>query len=273
MAWSGSIGGTDAWTRRFHPAPQSDIRLVCFPHAGGSASFFFPISRVLSPAIDVLVVQYPGRQDRRLEKGVDNIPELADLCAAALRRWNDRPLALFGHSMGATLAFEVARRLERTAGQQPAYLFVSGRRAPHLSRDEQVHLRDDAGLVAEMKTLSDTDAELLDDEEVLQMILPALRSDYKAIETYVYQPRPKLNCPIHALVGDSDPRVTVEEAQGWAKHTSGIFDLRVFSGGHFYLSERAPEVIETISRCLGFAPCQGADTITAGRESHRPDGV
>jgi pyochelin biosynthetic protein PchC len=250
---AGPIGRTETWIRRFHPAPQSDIRLVCFPHVGGSASFFFPISHALSPAIDVLAVQYPARQDRLREKGVDNLAELAELCVAALCCWKDRPLALFGHSMGATLAFEVARRLER-AGQQPAHLFVSGRRAPHMLRDEQVHLRDDAGLVADLMTYGGMNVALLNEEDILQMILPALRSDYKAIETYVHQPGPKLNCPVHVLIGDSDPRVTVEEAQGWAQHTSDLFDLRVFPGGHFYLSDRVPEIAEVISRCLGLDP-------------------
>lgn len=241
----------DAWIRRFHPAPQSNIRLICFPHVGGSASFFFPISHALSPAIDVLAVQYPGRQDRRHEKSVDKLTELADLCMAAIHRWKDRPLALFGHSMGATLAFEVARRLEG-AGQLPTHLFVSGRRAPHIVKDEQVHLRDDASLIAELRKNSGTDVGLLNNEDILRMILPVVRSDYKAIETYTYQAGPKLNCPVHVLIGDSDPRVTIEEAQGWAKHTAGPFGLRVFAGGHFYLTDRVSQVAEVIARYLAF---------------------
>src|SRR5947207_7750544 len=97
------------WIRRFHPAPPGTPRLVCLPHAGGSASFYFPVSRALSPAVDVLAVQYPGRQDRRHERCVDNIPELAAQVLAVLRPWLTGPTALFGHSMGASLAFELAR--------------------------------------------------------------------------------------------------------------------------------------------------------------------
>src|ERR1700712_4687720 len=115
------------WIRRFHESPGASARLVCFPHAGGAATYFYPLSRTLAPSIEALAVQYPGRQDRRAEPCVDDIHELADLVAPALLEWADRPLALFGHSMGATLAFEVAGRLEK-AGVRPAGLFVSGRR-------------------------------------------------------------------------------------------------------------------------------------------------
>ncbi|MFF2330065.1 MULTISPECIES: thioesterase II family protein [unclassified Streptomyces] len=104
------------WLRRFHPAPDRAVRPVCLPHAGGAASFFFPLSRALSADLDVLAVQYPGRQDRWQEKGVESLDELARQVYESIAPLADRPLALFGHSMGATLAFEVARLLEQRAG-------------------------------------------------------------------------------------------------------------------------------------------------------------
>ncbi|MFI1970790.1 thioesterase [Streptomyces cinnamoneus] len=235
------------WIRRFHPRPDSAVRLVCLPHAGGSASFYFPVSRAMPDFADVLCVQYPGRQDRRAEPLVDNIPDLADQVYAALLPWADRPLALFGHSMGASLAFEVARRLERDKGIVPAYLFASGRRAPSTHRDERVHLQDDNGLIAEMRRLSGTSTQLLGDEEVLRMILPAIRSDYRAAETYAYEPGEPLTCPVLGLVGDDDPKVNLDEAAAWAGHTEGSFDLKVFKGGHFYLAEHQAAVIKEMA--------------------------
>jgi pyochelin biosynthetic protein PchC len=229
---------TDDWIRRYHPAPNAPTRLVCLPHAGGAASFFFPVSRALSPAVDVLAVQYPGRQDRRQEPLIDDIRTLADLVAAALTPWLDRPIALFGHSVGATLAFEVALRLERD-GTAPLVLFASGRRAPSRHRDEQIHLADDATLVGELRRLSGTGSQMLSDDELIQMILPAIRSDYKAAETYRYRPGPALRCPLIALTGDADPEVTLDEAGAWREHTSGLFELRVFPGGHFFLNDHA----------------------------------
>ncbi|MER6569566.1 alpha/beta fold hydrolase [Streptomyces sp. NPDC001093] len=235
--------------RRFHPAPEAPHRLVCFPHAGGSASFYFPVSRAMSPGVDVLAVQYPGRQDRRHEPCVDSIPRLADLLVDEVRPWFDRPVTFFGHSMGASLAFELASRLE-AEGLVLHGLFASGRRAPSTVRDERVHLLDDDGLIADITRLSGTDTQVLGDPEILRMILPSVRADYRAAETYRYTPGPKLRCPVFALTGDADPQVTLDEARAWSEHTSGAFTLGVFPGGHFYLNSRAAEVMAAIKNHL-----------------------
>lgn len=240
---------TDLWVRRYHPAPDASTRLVCFPHAGGSASFYFPVSAALNGVADVAALQYPGRQDRHTEKGIDSIAELADRAHEALRPCSDRPLVFFGHSMGAVLAFEVALRFERD-GQGPVHVFASGRRAPSTYRPEDVHLRDDDGIIAEMRKLSGTDPRVLGNDEVLRMVLPAIRSDYTAIEKYRADPGATIAAPITVLTGDADPRTTLDEARAWEQHTTGGFDLKVFPGGHFYLTEHATEVIEVIRERL-----------------------
>ncbi|MBP2706920.1 thioesterase [Microbispora sp. RL4-1S] len=235
------------WIRRFHHEPNSRVTLVCFPHAGGSASFFYPVSDAMQSTLQVVALQYPGRQDRRHERPLTTIDELADESFAALRPLMDRPLAFFGHSMGATVAYEVAVRMKRELAADPVTLFASGRRAPSRHRDETVHRRDDDGVVAELKSLSGTDSSILGDLELLRMILPAIRSDYTAIETYRYRPGPLLDCPIVALVGTSDPKVTLDEAGSWADHTTGGFEMRTFEGGHFYLARHQRAVINLIS--------------------------
>jgi len=235
---------TDTWVRRFHPAPEAATTLVCLPHAGGSASYFHPLSAAFSPGVEVLCVQYPGRQDRRTERCVDDLYELAELTAAALRdrlAGLGRPFALFGHSLGATLGFEVARLLAAD-GISPLALFASGRRAPSAFRDERVHQLSDDLLVADLKRLSGTNTEMLEDEEVREMVLPAVRGDYKAAETYRYRPGPPLSCPIVALTGDDDPQVSLEEARAWSEHTDAAFELIVYPGGHFYLEPQAAAV-------------------------------
>jgi len=246
-ATTGSTPQTTAWIRRFHPAPEAPARLVCFPHAGGSASFYFPLSRALAPELDVLAVQYPGRQDRRAEPCIDDLRRLADLAAEELLRWTDRPMALFGHSLGATLAFEVALRLE-AAGVVPLGLFASGRRAPSRPREDRVHLQDDKGLIASLKRLSGTDSQIFADDELLSMILPAVRADYRAAETYRYRPGPPLSCPVTALTGDDDPEVTIDDARSWAVHTTAAFDIHVYRGGHFYLTAHATAVQDLLAR-------------------------
>ncbi|ASU85322.1 thioesterase [Nocardiopsis gilva YIM 90087] len=245
-AQSGERGGNGAWIRRFHPAPEARTRLVCFPHAGGSATFFHPVSQAMSPAVDVLAIQYPGRQDRRSEPCVDDIEKLAELVVPELRAWTDRPVAMFGHSMGASLAFEVARRLEQE-GVTATGLFVSGRRAPTAFRDERVHLADDDRIITELKRMSGTDAAVLGDEEILRMILPAVRADYRAAETYRYTPGPDVSCPIIAMTGDDDAQVTLDEARMWADHTSGGFNLHVYEGGHFFLTAHAAAVMKVMT--------------------------
>lgn len=230
---------TGLWFRRFSEAPDGAPRLVCFPHAGGAASWFQPFARHFDGRAELVAVQYPGRQDRRSEPLVDDIRELADQIAPLLTR--DRPLHLFGHSMGAMIAFEVALRVE------PGHLFVSGRRAPQLVRDDRVHRLPDAGLIAEVRKLAGTNARVFDDEELVRMVLPAIRADYRAAETYHYRPGPPLACPVTALTGAADPKASVDEVGKWCERTTGAFALKVFPGGHFFLADNRSAVAAVVS--------------------------
>lgn len=234
------------WIRRYKPAPEAPVRLVCLPHAGGSAPFYLPVARGLAPGADVLAVQYPGRLDRRAEPFVDDLHVLARQVTESLLPWLDRPVLFLGHSMGAVLAFEVCRRLEQEHGVRPAHLFASGRRAPSQRRAEALHLADDATLVAEMRGLDGTDDALLASDEIVRMILPAIRNDYRAVETYRYVDGPALSCPVTVLLGDRDPKVTRPEAEAWRQHTTGPVDLHVFPGGHFFLTAHVPAVLDLV---------------------------
>ncbi|WP_175408291.1 thioesterase II family protein [Streptomyces sp. TRM64462] len=241
----------ELWIRRYHPAPDAGVRLVTLPHAGGAAPWFRPFSAALTPDVEVLSVQYPGRQDRLREEPVTDVGALADLITDVLTPWTDRPLALFGHSMGATVGFEVAQRLERR-GTPPVAFFASGRPAPSLDRKHVVHRLDDAGLLAELRTLSGTDPRVFEDEELLQLMLPVIRGDYRAVETYRCAPGARVGCPVTVLVGDSDPRVSPEDAAAWDRHAADGIDLHVFPGGHFFPVDHQAEITalvrDTLSR-------------------------
>jgi surfactin synthase thioesterase subunit len=240
----------DPWLRRFHRADHASARLLCFPYAGGSASFFLPFSALHGDGVDVVAVQYPGRQDRSAEPPIGDVGTLADHVYQALIReapgdQPEVPLTLFGHSMGTLVAFEVARRLEssdRLEKSGPARIFASGRRAPSIERDERTHLADDDGIVAEVRRMDGTPEAILRNPGFMRAALPALRADYRAAETYRCPPGATVRCPISVLTGEGDPTTSVAEASAWARHTTGQFSARVFTGGHFFLADHADAV-------------------------------
>ncbi|WP_233528609.1 thioesterase II family protein [Antrihabitans stalagmiti] len=239
------------WLRRFHPAPAAPVRLVCFPHAGGSATYFRQLSAALSPAVDVQAVQYPGRQERHMEPLIPDLATLADLTAQVVVP-DGRATAFFGHSMGATVAFEVARRWEEQ-NRILLSLFTSGRRAPSIPPKERVALDTDDDVLLELAKLDGTDPRLLVDEDVRQMILPVIGNDYRAAETYRCSDGATVRCPIVMLRGASDPRVSEPEAQRWRVHTAGRFTAHTFTGGHFYIDSNIGAVASLIAAELGAA--------------------
>jgi surfactin synthase thioesterase subunit len=244
MTRTTTVTCTQQWIRRYHPKPERRITLVALPHAGGSASYFHPLSAALGDDVEVLAVQYPGRQDRRHEPLVADVEELADRITRALLPWAG-PVALFGHSMGATVAYEVARRLEE-GGSPVASLIVSARRAPSVVRVDAFHELSDDDLLTEVGALGGSDAALALDEELMRLTLPVLRNDFRAVANYRCTHTEPLSSPITALVGKADPRVTVGEVEEWRRHTDGDFSLHVFDGGHFYLAEHSAAVMSLL---------------------------
>ncbi|WP_331733515.1 alpha/beta fold hydrolase [Streptomyces sp. NBC_01276] len=240
----------DAWLRRYRPLDAAVVRLVCFPHAGGSASSYLGLATALAPAgVEVLAVQYPGRQDRRSEPCATSVEELVEGLLPELRQWTGEPFALFGHSLGATLAYETARRLA-DLGERPVHLFLSGRRSPTVPRRDTAHLLDDRGLIDLIARLQGTEPALLQDEEMMRMVLPAIRGDYRAAGAYVHRPGPPLRVPVTVLTGDRDPNVSVDDALRWSQVVDGPFGLCVLPGGHFFLTERAEDVRSIVEGAL-----------------------
>ncbi|MBE3014056.1 thioesterase [Microbispora sp. NEAU-D428] len=239
------------WLREYAPAAQDAPCVVAFPHAGGSAGFFVPLARALAPAVRVLAVQYPGRLDRRREPAVEDVRALARRVAEVIAGEPDGArMAFFGHSMGSLVAFETALLAERGLGTPPERLFVSGGRAPALTRVDPAILRDDRSLLEEVLFLGATSRQVLESADLRELVLPALRGDYRALRAYLPEPGARVRCPITALVGDRDPRVTVAQADRWREHTTGPFRLTVLPGDHFYLTRRLEDVAETVRRGL-----------------------
>jgi len=240
------------WLRCYRARPHARRRLVCFPPAGGAASFYRAWADELPADVELWAVQYPGREDRFTQPGVPDLAALADGVAAALDARLDLPTALFGHSMGASVAYEVTRRLEPRHGRTLLRLFVSARPAPEHQRavDSPVHRRDDDALVAELRVLGGGSAEALCHPELRSALLPMIRNDFRIIETYRPASGPPLATGIVALTGDADPRLDVAQAADWAAATSGPFRLAVFGGGHYYLVPQRAAVVAEVLRAL-----------------------
>jgi surfactin synthase thioesterase subunit len=241
----------ELWIRSLRPAPGRAVTLLCFPHAGGAAGYFTPLARCAHESVEVLGVQYPGRQDRFGEPMIDDIFVLAERIHEALTSAPvEGPIAFLGHSMGATVAFEVARIMEREGQAPPVRLFASGRRAPSRSRDEGVHRLDDAGLVGEVRALNPAVAPAFDNAEFVSIVLPTLRNDYRAVERYRCAEEATVSCPITAFLGTEDPKVTRDDTSAWAGHTTAGFDMELFPGGHFYLEDQWERVYAELARRL-----------------------
>lgn len=236
------------WIRSYHQG--GGVRLFCFPHAGGSASYFHRLSALLAPDVEVLAVQYPGRQDRRDEPCLESIGAMAAAVHGVLAGRLDRPYAFFGHSMGAVVAYETARLAHRSGLPGPERFVASGRRAPSRFLQGTVHLRDDDGVIEEIRSLGGTDERLLLDPDIRDMMIGPTRSDYKAVETYRCAPGFRLDCPVTVLIGDQDSHTTAEEAQAWEEHTTRGCDVRVFRGGHFFLDEQRSEVAAVLREAV-----------------------
>ncbi|MFE3542882.1 thioesterase II family protein [Nocardia sp. NPDC059177] len=240
------------WVRVVRPEPSPHRRLVCFPPGGGSAPYYRTLGRHLGAGVEVTAVQYPGRQDRLDDPVVTDLHVLADRIAADLLGQPGPARVLFGHSMGATVAYETARRLT-AAGQPVSALIVSGRPAPSFVETGLLHQATDAALIDDLERLAADPASvgvLRTEPGLAELVLPALRADYQAVETYRQQPGPALSCPVVALVGTEDPTTTRAQAEQWHTVTDGAFAIRTFPGGHFYLDEQPAAIAREITRHL-----------------------
>jgi medium-chain acyl-[acyl-carrier-protein] hydrolase len=227
------------WLDYVQPQVDARIRLLCFPFVGGDASVFRPWQASLPSWIQVLPVQFPGRGRRFAEPPVTNLTRLTAALVDALHPLMDRPFAFYGHSMGAAIAFELARVVQ-SEETDLAGLFVSGCKPPHwlrpLSARAAVPISKlpEEEFIAELRRLNGTPRELLDDPAALRAFAPALRADFELLETAHYDPAARLTCPIVAFCGTNDGQAPPDAMLRWRELTSGLFDFSLLPGDHFF---------------------------------------
>jgi|WetSurMetagenome_2_1015567.scaffolds.fasta_scaffold31754_3 medium-chain acyl-[acyl-carrier-protein] hydrolase len=245
-------------------------RLFCFPHAGGSASFFAPWVSMASNAIEVCPVELPGRGSRIREEAFHELAPMVDALVTELRPWLQLPFAFFGHSMGALIAYELSRELAGRAAQTPVSIYVSGNAAPHIpQRETPVHGLEDDAFVRELRRLGGTPDAVLENRELLALLLPVLRSDFAVCETYCHQNGSPLACPIVAFGGLSDRFISAEALKAWAGHTSASFCCHLMPGGHFYLMQHMQAVLSLVEEHVtmqkpGVHVCRNTSSETEG---------
>ncbi|MFF0436257.1 thioesterase II family protein [Streptomyces sp. NPDC004327] len=240
----------ETWLRRPRPVASPRARLICFPHAGGAASFFRDWPRLLPADVEVQAVCYPGREDRIMEDCAEDLDELADRVTEALAPLLDRPVVLFGHSMGASVAHEVALRIERRYGPVLGGLVVSSRTAPAYPGGRKVSPEDDEALLRDVAELGGTFAAALDIPELRELMLPVIRADYRMLDAYRPGELPRLAAPVVGYIGDGDPQVTAESMGPWAESTTGGFTLSVLPGDHFYLIPEVQRLAGELTKLL-----------------------
>ncbi|WP_406284347.1 thioesterase II family protein [Streptomyces sp. NBC_00209] len=234
------------WLGGVPPGTDAPVRLFCFPHAGGGSGAFRGWHQALAPLAEVRPVVLPGRERRLKEVPYVAMEQLVAPLYEALVPFLDRPFAFFGHSMGAAVAYEVARRCT-AEGRPPVQLFVSGRRAPHLParRRSYAELPDEAFL-EQVGAMNGTPADVVGQPELFRLFLPCLRADFELNDTYRPLPGVRLACPVTALAGREDPEANTRELTAWSQVTSGASEVSTLPGDHFYLKDAPSALLDLV---------------------------
>ena len=239
------------WFCSREPLEESGVRLFCLPYAGGSAAAFRGWGELAPSFVHVYPLELPGRGGRWGEPPVSRMPLLADRMADALAGHLERPFALFGHSMGGLLAFELCRILRARGLPQPVHLFVSGAAAPDLARPRRpVHAAPHSDVLEELRFLGGTPPEVLEDPAVVETFLPVLRADFSVLETYRHRALPPLSVPMTVFGGEDDPVVAGGKLHRWQRQTSAVSRVVMLPGDHFFLHSATAGLLAEIGDAL-----------------------
>lgn len=239
------------WFHIARPVKQPRLRLFCFSYAGGNASTYRDWHKQLPEDIEVCSVQLPGRGSRFKEKAFTDLDSLLSTLTPEIAPYTDTPYAFFGHSMGAQLAFELARKLRDMGADQPKCLIVSGRRAPQKQKKSKpIYSLPESEFRDEIRRLNGTPDEALNNPELMDLVSPILRADFQLIETWQYQPSDPIDVPVMALGGVKDNQVSMDDLEDWKTVTRGPFCLELFSGDHFFINQVTDSLLNTVNQAI-----------------------
>lgn len=242
---------TTKWLAHWRPNSQAKIRLFCFPYAGGSAAIFRTWADSLPGFIEVCPVELPGRGARLREEPVPGFSRLIQLAASGLQAFINLPYAFFGHSLGALIAFELARYYRKQGMPGPVHFFASGHTAPDFPEvHPPIHQLPDAEFLAELRSLNGTPDAVIANQELMELLLPLLRADFALNETYVCDAEAPLDLPFSVYGGLRDRDVTRTSLEAWQKHTRSTFTLQMFNGDHFFIQQNQHTLLEMVAREL-----------------------
>ncbi len=241
-----------SWLIR-QPNASRRLRLYCFPYSGGNAVSYSPWQRELDPAIEVCAVQLPGRGARFREKPYSSFSTLIEALAELIRHQDNLPFAFFGHSLGAMMAFELARYCRQHGLPMPEHLFASGCNAPAYrskTKSKRLHELEDDALIDALKDFNGTPQEILENRELMNLVLPMIRADFALGADYKYQAGPPLEIPITVLAGKQDKHVELKGVEAWRKETVKDCRIHWFEGDHFFINSERSAVLECLSADL-----------------------
>jgi medium-chain acyl-[acyl-carrier-protein] hydrolase len=230
---------------------NDNFRVLCFPYSGGTAQVYRPLTNLLPDGVSVYSYELPGRGRRFGEEIPGMLSGLVEDAFSSIRGLIERPYAFLGHSLGGIIAFEMTRHLRKQGQPLPKHLFVSGIRAPQVpKREGEAFNLPRQAFIEKIKDMGGTPSEILENEEMLDIMIPVLRKDFQIYETYSYSQDVPMPIPITAFGGRGDNFVTEDDIRQWSEHTSSLFDMQIFAGDHFFILDNMNNVAQSIARAI-----------------------